>query len=84
MKLQRPPPEMRIFFPGSVGMVDQQDLASALARGECTHHPRRTAADNDRVISTGWSLAHRLRDPSLFSFLRAPQRSRERVLGRRR
>ncbi len=49
VKLQRPPPEMRIFSPGARGMVDHQHRASAPARLDGAHHPGRAGADHHDV-----------------------------------
>ena len=49
VKLQRPPPEIRIFSPTSLGMIEQQDLLAALARGQGAHQSGRASPDNDGV-----------------------------------
>ena len=53
VKLQRPPPEIRILRPGSGAVIDQQDLAPALPGERRAEHPRRAGADDDRVKGSG-------------------------------
>ena len=47
--MQRPPPEIRIFLPGPVGMVDQQHPPAALPGDGGAHQPGPAGAEDDRV-----------------------------------
>jgi len=47
-KLQRPPPEIRIFFP-RLGVLEHSDAAPALASFDGAHQARRAAAENECI-----------------------------------
>ena len=49
VKLQRPPPEMRIFSPGARAWSMHQHRAPAPARLDGAHHPGRARADHHNV-----------------------------------
>ena len=49
VKLQRPPPEMRIFSPSVAVVLDQQDAAAALSGQRRAHHAGGAGADDDDV-----------------------------------
>ena len=49
VKLQRPPPEIRIFFPSALGALDNGDAATALARLDGAHQPGCATAENQCV-----------------------------------
>ena len=50
VKLQRPPPEIRIFAPASRRMLQHQHPPPALARGQRAHQARGAGAQDDHVI----------------------------------
>ena len=49
MKLQRPPPEMRIFLPGRVGVVEEGDAAAAAAGFDGAHEAGGAGAEDEGV-----------------------------------
>ena len=52
VKLQRPPPEMRIFSPSVSIVLDEQHAAAARARLRRAHHAGGAGADDDDVVTS--------------------------------
>ena len=49
VKLQRPPPEMRIFLPGRFGALEDRNAAAAAAGFDGGHQARGASAENENV-----------------------------------
>ena len=49
MKLQRPPPEMRIFSPSFGGVLEEQNAPAPAPRHGRAHHAGGTGAQDDDV-----------------------------------
>ena len=53
VKLQRPPPEMRIFFPARFGSLEHRHAPPALTRFQRAHQPCGAAAEDYGVKLLG-------------------------------